>query len=146
MNDSEEHLCRRHVTKACGMTNMHMVIPLNALACVLSSAYFSHFSICTRTYTWRAAHLANRPHYTGGWTIDPLVVELKKSHFSSLSFRMCDMMSWSYLPALCSMTANLTCNPETLHLTTKNVCCKIRWNVVMSHGISLAFLVVIQRK
>lgn len=96
-----------------------------ALKCTCASSFLCisltllHTRARARTYTWRAAHLANRPHYTGGWTIDPLVEELKKSPFSSLPSRMCDMMSWSYLPALCSMTANLTCSPKTLHMTAK---------------------------
>lgn len=83
---------------------------LHALKCTRVSSYRSHtFTHAhARTYIWRAAHLANRPHYTGGWSIDPSVEELKKSPFSSPPSRMCDMMSWSYLPALCGMTANLT--------------------------------------
>lgn len=92
---------------------------------------FSPLSSRTSTYTWRAAHLANRPHYTGGWTIDPIVAELKKSHFSSSS-RVCDMMSWGYLPALCSMAANLTYNPETFY--NLKACFKFRWNAVIFHG------------
>lgn len=87
----------------------------NALVWALLSVSLSHFH--THTRTRRAAHLANRPHYTGGWTIDPLVEELKKSPFSSPPSRMCDTMSWSYLPALCSIKANLTCSPKTFHMT-----------------------------
>lgn len=85
-------------------------------ACTVKSKPTTGLYVATHihahTYTWRAAHLANRPHYMGGWTIDLLVEELKKSPFSSPRAGMCDMMSWSYLPALCSMTANLTCSPK----------------------------------
>lgn len=84
---------------------------------------FECLSVCllistdTCTYTWRAAHLANRPHYMGGWTIDPIVTELKKSPFSFLSSNVCDIMSWSYLAAPCTMTDNLTLSSETLWIT-----------------------------
>lgn len=107
-------------TRRCTQKNLHAL----KCTCASSSISLSHFHTHTHTctYTWRAAHLANRPHYTGGWSIDPSVEELKKSPFSSLPSRMCDMMSWSYLPALCSMTANLTCSRITLHMMTKNVC------------------------
>lgn len=98
----------------CTSTQSKISMHLNALVWALSSASLAHTSTHTCTYTWRAAHLANRPHYTGGWTIDPLVEELKKSLFSSLSPRMRDMMSWSYLPALCTMATNLTCIPQTV--------------------------------
>lgn len=103
--DRRQHEKRAHIHTL--KINMH----LNALVWALSSAPLTHISTHTCTYTWRAAHLANRPHYTGGWTIDPLVEELKKSPFSSLSPRMRDMMSWSYLPALCTVATNLTCIP-----------------------------------
>lgn len=116
-NECEEHLCRLHVTK-----DRHRRVCMHAgkLACTVNAlVYLSHTFTHTCTYTWRAAHLVNRLHYTGGWIIDPLVEELKKSPFSSPPSRMCDMMSWSYLPALSSMAANLTCSPRILHMVAK---------------------------
>lgn len=116
MSDCEEHMCRLHFTKDRHDKCSHMH---DKRLCELSylSHIFTHSYACS--FTWRAAHLANRPHYTGGWNIDPLVEELKKSPFSSLPAKMRDMMSWGCLPALRSMKANLTCSHITLPVTTK---------------------------
>lgn len=124
MSDCEEHLCRLRVTKDRRDEHTHGGRArgnLHAPKCARVSSYRSHtFTHAhARTYIWRAAHLANRPHYTGGWSIDPSVEELKKSPFSSSPSRTCDMMSWSYLPALCGMTADLTRSHTTQHMSTK---------------------------
>lgn len=108
-------------------TQMHLC----ELFSLSRSHTLSHTHTHSCTHTRRAAHLANRPHYTGGWTIDPLVEELKKSPFSSPPSRMCDTMSWSYLPALCSIKANLTCSPKTFHMTAEMSAAQCgRWTAI----------------
>lgn len=129
---------RPHVAKHSDTTSarrwkisMHSNALVWALFSVSLSHTFKHTHTHSCTHTRRAAHLANRPHYTGGWTIDPLVEELKKSPFSSPPSRMCDTMSWSYLPALCSIKANLTCSPKTFHMTAEMSAAQCgRWTAI----------------
>lgn len=123
MSDCKEHLCMAARKPKTDMTSTRRCTEtqLHALKCTRGSPFIlSHTSTHTHALTLEGfAHLANRPHYMGGWSIDSLMEELKKSPFSSLPPGMCDMMSWSYLPAPWSMTANLTCSHIILHMTTK---------------------------